>query len=139
MKQDRHALQRLRRLERVREVAKQTAVMESAEAEGTLGQLVALRDRTRAIAASYRPPVAETDGGDLRRMRAFVEGVGRLTGKTEQDITAAQSRADALRGDLAAAQRRLSLASERTIRCRKALNAERPAETPARRSNWHET
>lgn len=138
MKPDKVALQRLRRLERVREVAKLTAAMQAAQAEGTLGQLTRLRDRTRAMAASYSP-APQMEGGDLRRMQAFVEGIGRLTGKTEQDIGAARSRADALRGDLAVAERRLTMASERAAACRKALMKEKPADAPARRRNWHDT
>ncbi len=139
MKPDKAALQRLRRLERVREVAKQTAAMQAAEAEGTLGQLTKLRDRTREIAAGCRPSPQMMDGGDLQRLQSFADGIGRLTGQTERDIGVARSRADALRGDLAAAERRLTLASDRAAACRKALHQEKPAEAPARRKNWHDT
>ena len=139
MKPDKPLLQRLRRLERVREVAKQTALMHVAEAEGTLGQLMALRDRTRDMAASYRPSGCAMEGGDLRRIQAFVNGVGRLTGQTEQDIQAARPRADALRADLLAAERRLTMAADRAKDCRRALQHKKPAAAPARRKNWHET
>ena len=139
MKPDKAALQRLRRLERVREVAKQTAAMQAAEAEGTLGQLTRLRDRTREIAATCRPSPQAMEGGDLRRLQSFADGIGRLTEQTEQDIGTARSRADALRGDLVVAERRLTLASDRAATCRKALQQEKPAEAPARRRNWHDT
>lgn len=139
MKPDPAILRRLQRLERVREVARRSAAMQMAEAEGTLGQLLTLRDRTREMAGGYRTADAGMESGDLRRIIAFVDGVGRLTRQTEQDIDIARSRADARRGDLLTADRRLSHVSERVELHRKALSAEKPAEAPARRRNWHGT
>ena len=139
MKPDPAILRRLQRLERVREVARRSAAMQMAEAEGTLGQLLTLRDRTRDMAGGYRASDAGMEGGDLRRITAFVDGVGRLTRQTEQDIDIARSRADARRGELLTADRRLSHVSERVEAQRKVLSAERPAEAPARRGNWHGT
>ena len=139
MKPDPAILRRLQRLERVREVARRSAAMQMAEAEGTLGQLLTLRDRTRDMAGGYGTADAGMEGGDLRRITAFVDGVGRLTRQTEQDIDMARSRADARRGELLTAERRLSHVSERVEAQRKALSAEKPAEAPARRRNWHGT
>ena len=139
MKPDRSTLRRLQRLERVREVARQSAAVQAAEAESTLGQLVALRDRTRDIASSYRTDEAGMEGGDLRRVRAFVDGVGRLTCQTERDIDGARTRADAMRSDFHAADRRLSRVAEQVEAQRRALTYEKPADTPARRRNWHGT
>ena len=139
MKPDPAILRRLQRLERVREVARRSAATQMAEAEGTLGQLLTQRDRTRDMAGGYRTADAGMEGGDLRRITAFVDGVGRLTRQTEQDIEIARSRADARRGELLTADRRLSHVSERVEAQRKALSAQKPAEAPARRRNWHGT
>jgi len=139
VKPDPAILRRLQRLERVREVARRSAAMQMAEAEGTLGQLLTLRDRTRDMAGGYHTADAGMEGGDLRRITAFVDGVGRLTRQTEQGIDIARSRADARRGELLTADRRLSHVSERVEAQRKALSAEKPAEAPARRRNWHGT
>lgn len=136
MKPDKNGLKRLRRLERIREVAKQTAAMQSAEAEGILAQLTALRDRTHQMAEEYRPAASTTQGADLQRVQAFVDGVVRLTGQTDRDITLATSRADALRGELMAAQRRMQVVSERVADRSKALGREKAISSPSRRRHW---
>lgn len=137
MSADRERLERLRRIERVRAIAKQMAANEAAEAEGTLGQLMALRDRTHSITLGYDPMDRCADAGALQRMGSFLGGVNRINAQTEQEIVAARQQADAKQAQLAAAERRRSLAGSRVEDARRHMRREKMQPCDAKRKNWH--
>lgn len=106
MHPDAARLRRLQRLERVRAIARQTALGEAARAEGTLAQLSALAERTRAMSEDYHASGLLGDGHQLRQLGAFVAGLQGISAATANDLTQARSIADARQHDLAQAERR---------------------------------
>lgn len=115
MKEDRKRLARLRRLEKIRAIAKQTAALESAQAESTLTQLRALSDRTRQMASDYASRREMTDGAALYHVGRFVNGLQTLSRTTDGDALRAQSIADAKQRQLAEAERRRAAIEERAL------------------------
>lgn len=113
MKEERKRLTRLRRLEKLRAIAKQTAAVEAAQAESTLTQLRSLSDRTRRMAADYANRREAGDGGELRQLGRFVSGLQALSRTTDGDALRAQSIADAKQRQLAEAERRRAAIEER--------------------------
>lgn len=113
MKAERARLARLRRLEKVRALAKQTAAREAAAAEGTLAQLQALSERTGAMAAHYAARRESQDGASLRQLGHFVQGLASLSQTTQGDATRARAIADAKLRLLAEAERRRAATEER--------------------------
>lgn len=115
MKDDQKRLARLRRLEKIRAIAKQTAAVESALAESTLTQLRALSDRTRRMANDYASRREMTDGASLHQVGHFVSGLQALTKTTDGDALRARSIADAKQRQLAEAERRRAAIEERAL------------------------
>ncbi|TCM18860.1 hypothetical protein EDF56_104394 [Novosphingobium sp. PhB165] len=113
MNADRQRLVRLRRLEKIRAIAKQNAVLEAAQAESTLSQLKSLSDRTRQLAADYASRREMTDGAALHQVGNFISGLQAISRSTEGDAQRAQSIADAKQILLAAAERRRAAIEER--------------------------
>lgn len=113
MNADRKRLIRLRRLEKIRAIAKQTAALEAAQAESTLTQLKSLSERTRALAADYARRREMADGAALYQVGRFVSGLQAISQTTEGDAQRAQSIADAKQLQLAAAERRRAAIEER--------------------------
>lgn len=106
-------VRRLVRLEKVRALAKQTAVREAAQAEGTLTQLEALAARTGAMAYEYRDRTGNSDGLELRQRGSFVTGLGGITAATLGDAVQARAVADHKQQELAQAERRRAAAEDR--------------------------
>jgi hypothetical protein len=115
VKEAQKRLTRLRRLEKIRAIAKQTAALESAQAESTLGQLRALSERTRKMANDYASRREMTDGASLHQVGYFVSGLQALSRTTEGDASRAQSIADAKQRQLAEAERRRAAIEERAL------------------------
>lgn len=115
MKEDRKRLARLRRLEKIREITKQTAALESAQAESTLTQLRALSERTRQMASDYASRREMDDGAALHQVGRFVSGLQALSKSTDGDALRAQSIADAKQRLLAEAERRRAAIEERAL------------------------
>lgn len=113
MKEERQRLTRLRRLEKIRAIAKQTAAAEAAQAESTLTQLRALSDRTRRLASEYASRREVGDGAALHQLGKFVGGLQALSRTTDGDALRAQSIADAKQRLLAEAERRRAAIEER--------------------------
>jgi hypothetical protein len=111
--EERARLLRLRRLEKIRAIAKQTAARDAAAAESTLGQLRALSERTGRLADDYAARRGSEDGAALRQLSGFVEGLGTLTNKTRADASRAEAIADAKLRILAEAERRRAAVEER--------------------------
>ncbi|MBS7671334.1 hypothetical protein [Croceicoccus gelatinilyticus] len=137
MKADKRKLERLKRIERVRSISKHVAATQAAAAEGTLGQLLSLRDRTRTIAGSYDPQGLCVQGGDLRVLGSFLGGMHRLTQQTEDDIVTARSVADARQADLVSAEKRQSVVTDKIDEVVRGLRKEKAEPAPPRRKNWH--
>ena len=113
MKEERARLARLRRLERIRDIAKQTAAAESAAAESTLSQLRLLSERTKKMATDYGQRREIADGASLHQLGRFVGGLNALTRTTEGDAVRAKSIADAKLQILAEAERRRAAIEDR--------------------------
>jgi hypothetical protein len=113
MKAERDRLRRLQRLERVRDIAKQTAATEAARAESTLAQLEGLAERTRQLAAHYTGREGLRDAATLQQLGRFARGLQGIAETTDRDAASARQVADARMADLAAAERRRAAVEER--------------------------
>ncbi|MBA4162054.1 MAG: hypothetical protein C0515_08250 [Novosphingobium sp.] len=121
MQAEARRLNRLRRLEKVRAIAKQAAAQEAAAAEGTLAQLKALADKTRAMADDYRTRSALHDGQELRQLGLFVAGLTTISTTTLRDAAQAQTVADRKQEELALAERRRAAVEDRAATGQRAL------------------
>lgn len=113
MKAERAKLQRLQRLEKVRAIAKQTAITEAARAETTYAQLSALAARTGDLAADYAARTDAADGAALAGLRRFASGLQGIRATTQADAARAQAIADRRQIELASAERRRAAVEER--------------------------
>lgn len=110
---DRAKLKRLRRLERLRGIARQTALSEAARAEQTLAQVTNLEARTTALIEAYRLRRDARDGIELRQTQQFVAGLARIADQTSADLARAREAADARAAEAAEAERRRAAVDER--------------------------
>lgn len=115
MRPEARKLARLRRLEKIRALAKQEAAQQAAEAEGALSHLRSLEARTRAMADAYRDPAALADGQALRQHVLFTHGLAGISAATSRDAAAAQAAADARQHELALAERRRAAVEDRAL------------------------
>lgn len=129
MKAELYRLLRLRRLERLRAIAKQTAAADAARAEGTLSQLLALAERTRTLAADYTVQEGPINGAALRRLTDFAGGLQTIAANTSGDAEAARGVADDKLTLLANAERRRAAVEERAQR--QARSIAKAEEAPA--------
>lgn len=113
MKAERDRLKRLHRLERVRAIAKQSAMAEAAQAETTLAQFEALAEKTRTMAAEYAARTRSVDGGDLAQVGRFADGLQTISANTFGDAEKARRVADAKMAALNQAERRRAVVEER--------------------------
>ncbi len=113
MKAERERLARLRRLERIRDIARQTALAEAGKAEGTLAQLQGLVERTSRLSADYSARTDALDAHSLQQLRHFVAGLDRITTGTRADAETARRIADTKAKEAAAAERRRAAVEER--------------------------
>ena len=113
MKAERAKLKRLQRLEKLRAIAKQSAVTEAARAENALAQLQALADRTQGLVADYAGRTDARDGADLRMLNRFTGGLQGIAATAAADADRARAIADRRQQELAAAERRRAAVEER--------------------------
>jgi len=113
VKAERAKLKRLQRLEKVRAIAKQSAVTEAARAENTYAQLSALATRTGNLAADYAARTDVVDGADLAMLRRFATGLQGIRATTQADAERAQAIADRRQTELASAERRRAAVEDR--------------------------
>lgn len=125
MRPDRARLLRLRRLERVRMVARQAAALETAEAEATFVQLHTLAERSRGMSTDYPAGEGNTDGHALAQALTFAAGLQGLLVSTASDAARARSQADEKQQELARAERRRAAAGERAEAAERQLAARR--------------
>lgn len=120
---ERRRIERLRRLEKVRAIARQSAATEAAQAEGTLAQLQALAGRTAALAQDYAARAHVRDGHDLAALARFTGQLEGVRAATHADARAAELRADAAQRSLAQAERRRAAVEARADSAARALEA----------------
>ncbi len=113
MTNEKSKLKRLRRLERLRGIARQTALAEAARAEQTLAQVANLEARTAALIEAYRLRRDAHTGQDLRQARQFVSGLTRIADQTAADLARAREAADARAAEAAEAERRRAAVDDR--------------------------
>ncbi|MFC0683328.1 hypothetical protein [Novosphingobium clariflavum] len=113
MNAERQRLLRLRRLEKIRAIARQNAALEAAQAESTLTQLRGLCERTRRLAEDYGQRREMADGAALHQVGRFASGLAAISRSTQGDAQRAQSIADAKQLQLAEAERRRAAIEER--------------------------
>ncbi len=113
MNAERAKLKRLRRLERLRAITRQTALGEAAKAETTLAMVTSLDARTSALIAAYTARRDATDAAGLQRMQQFVGGLSRIAETTAGDLARARTHADARAAEAAEAERRRAAVEDR--------------------------
>jgi hypothetical protein len=113
MKAERARLMRLRRLEKVRGLAKQAAAQDAAKAESTLAQLELLAARSRDLASDYARRGGARDGAALQQLGRFAGGLQHIADGTASQASHARELADGKLAELARAERRRALAEER--------------------------
>lgn len=106
-------LRRLQRLERVRAIASQTLAVEAAQAEGTLAQLEALAERTRALTSDYLGRSRAVTGLELRQLGQFLAGLQGISATTSGDADRARDLADRKQHEFALAERRRAAVEDR--------------------------
>jgi len=121
MANDPARLKRLRRIEKVRAVAKEMKLAEAARAESTLHQLRGLAERTREMAAGYSARADSSDAAQLAGMFSFSQSLHRMSDKVSADAVSAQHLADRLGRDVHAAERSRATAQERADNYQAAL------------------
>jgi len=140
MQAERQRIARLHRLERVRAIARQNALVEAARAEGTLAQLATLAERTRLLAEDYARRDDSTNASDLAGVMRFAEGMQGITRNAAAEAHGARSHADRKARDVAEAERRRAAVEDRAAREARALARREYAQSPisgARKGNWH--
>ena len=124
-------LARLRRLERLREIGHQQAMIAAGHAEGTLAQLHNLATRTDALAQTYAARTDARDGASLADIGAFRAGLERIVRSTAGEIDTARRIADARAADVSAAERRRAAVADRiAAEARLLARAQAQAATP---------
>lgn len=113
MSTEKAKLKRLRRLERLRGIARQTALAEAARAESALAQVTNLEARTAALIQAYRLRRDAQDGAELQQTQQFVAGLTRIADSTAQDLHRARETANARAAEAAEAERRRAAVDDR--------------------------
>ena len=113
MKADPARLVRLKRLERMRNVARQRALENVSSAEMHYTRLKDLAQRSGAMAQGFAGRIDAHDAGALRDLRAFHAALSELSQTTAQDTASARRSADARQAELVRAERSRDLVTER--------------------------
>lgn len=121
MSDEKSKLKRLRRLERLRGIARQNALAEAARAEQTLAQVANLEARTAALIEAYRLRRDSRTGQDLHESKQFVAGLGHIADQTASDLVRAREAADARAAKAAEAERRRAAVDDRIEAARQRL------------------
>ena len=140
MQAERRRLARLRKLERLREMARQAALTDAANAEATLTQLSRLADRTRRIAIDYAGRDDATTAADLSVTLRFSAGMQHIIRSADAEAANARDTADRAARKVAEAELRRAAAQDRADRAHRALARREYAATLSlgpRKGNWH--
>jgi hypothetical protein len=113
MKTERARLARLKRLEKLRAIARQTALSEAGRAEARLADLETLGQRTATLITGYAARTDADCGADLVRQRIYLGELQRMATRTEVDVARARDQADARAAEAAAAERSRAAVEDR--------------------------
>lgn len=113
MKAERARLVRLKRLEKLRAIARHNALAEAGRAEARLAQLQHLGERTAALIDTYAARTDAACGGDLASQRVYLGELQRMVGRNAVDVAHAREAADAMAAQAAAAERRRAAVEDR--------------------------
>jgi hypothetical protein len=113
MKAEHARLVRLKRLEKLRAIARQTALAEAGKAEARLAQLEHLGSRTAALISGYAMRTDAQSGGDLARQRVYLGELQHMVARNDSDIARAREQADARAAQAAAAERSRAAVEDR--------------------------
>ena len=113
MKAEHARLGRLRRLEKLRAIARQNALAEAGRAEARLAQLETLGTRTAALITGYAARTDAACGGDLSSQRVYLGELQRMVARNDGDIARAREHADARAAQAAAAERSRAAVEDR--------------------------
>jgi hypothetical protein len=113
VKAERARLARLKRLEKLRAIARQNALAEAGRAEARLAHLCQLGERTATLRAAYGARTDATSGADLASQRLYLGELEKMASRNQADIAAARAHADALAAQAAAAERSRAAVEER--------------------------
>ena len=140
MKAERKRLARLRKLERLREMARQSALAEAAIAESALSQIASLADRSRRIADDYSRRNDAASAHQLGQTLRFAAGMQHVIRSADAEAANARGTADRAARDVAEAERRRAAVQDRADRAASDLTRREYAATlslSARKGNWH--
>jgi hypothetical protein len=113
MTPDQIQLARLKRLEKLRAIARHNALAESGRAEARLANLEGLGQRTATLIAQYATRSDAECGADLARQRVYLGELQRVVVANQTDVARARVDADARAAEAAAAERRRAAAEDR--------------------------
>jgi len=113
MKAERARLVRLKRLEKLRAMARHNALAEAGRAEARLAQFEHLGERTAALIDTYTARTDALCGGDLVSQRVYLGELQRLGERNDNDIARARATADAMASQAAEAERRRAAVEDR--------------------------
>ena len=112
MKAERARLARFTRLEKLRAIARQTALAEAGRAEARLASLETLGQRTAALITGYATRTDADCGADLVRQRVYLGELQTMATRTCGDIARARDHADQRAAQAAAAERSRAAAED---------------------------
>lgn len=121
MKAERARLGRLQRLEKLRAIARQTALTVAGQAEARLQTLENLGLRTTSLIDSYATRIDAQCGADLVGQQVYVRELQRMAHHTQVDIAQARDMADLRAAEAAAAERRRAAVEERATATRQRI------------------
>jgi len=113
MRGERVKLGRLKRLEKLRAIARQNALAEAGRAEARLAQLENLGTRTTALITGYAARTDAACGADLVSQRVYLGELQRMMTRNQGDIARARELADARAAQAAAAERSRAAVEDR--------------------------
>ena len=93
MKAERARLARLKRLEKLRAIARQDALAEAGRAEARLAQLTQLGERTASLVGAYGARTDAASGADLASQRLYLGELVKMASRNQADIAAARDHA----------------------------------------------
>lgn len=140
MKSEKQRLARLRKLEKVRAIARQNALADAARAEGALSHMTALARRTRLLADDYARRADAANAADLARLLMFASGMQTIIRTAETQADNARNAADLHARAVAEAERRRAAVQDRADQAARDLARRQygaTLSTAARKGNWH--
>ena len=127
MKSEHVRLGRLKRLEKLRAITRQSALVEAGRAEARLAQLEQLGARTTTLVTLYGARTDAACGGDLVSQRIYLGELVTMAERNDADVARASGQADALAAQAAAAERSRAAVEERACATQQRIARHRAA------------